>query len=370
VATAKMASVTYPRLLEDIPEGATILVDDGRLELKVVAVTDRSLLTEVKVGGPLRPKKGVNFPGTPLGISVLTDKDKNDLVFGAGNGVDWVAVSFVQSAEDILEVRSFLKQQGSRIPLVAKIERREAVYALQEILAVADGVMVARGDLGVEIPSEDVPLVQKQIIHQANIAGKPVITATQMLDSMIHSPRPTRAEASDVANAILDGTDALMLSNETAAGEFPIEAVETMCRIIDKTEGMSHQSVRHSQSEAHHQLGEAVTIAATQLASEVGAAAILVPSFSGATARMVSRWRPSCLIVATSSSAQVCRQMELNWGVYPLHLDGGSEEELDPRTIETAKENLLVKSGDLVVILEAVTGAAGRTRGIRVEKVL
>jgi pyruvate kinase len=370
VATAKMASVTYPRLLEDIPEGSTILVDDGRIELTVTAVTDRSLLTKVKVGGPLRPKKGVNFPGTPLGISVITDKDKNDLIFGARNGVDWIAVSFVQSAEDILEVRAFLKQQGARIPLVAKIERREAVYALQEILAVADGVMVARGDLGVEIPSEDVPLVQKEIIRQANIAGRPVITATQMLDSMIHAPRPTRAEASDVANAILDGTDAVMLSNETAAGDFPIEAVETICRIIDKTEAMHGNSMRHSQSEAQHQLAEAITIAATQLASEVNAAAILVPSFSGSTARMVSRWRPSCLIVATSSSAEVCRQMSLLWGVYPLHLVGGSGEELDPRTIATAKEHRFVSPNDLVVIMEAVTGAAGRTRGIRVEKVL
>jgi pyruvate kinase len=370
IATAQMASVTYPRLLEDIPEGATILVDDGRIELRVVAVMERSLVTTVKVGGPLRPKKGVNFPGTPLGISVLTDKDKDDLIFGARNGMDWIAVSFVQSAEDILEVRSFLKQQGSRIPLVAKIERREAVYALQEILAVADGVMVARGDLGVEIEAEDVPVVQKQIIRQANIAGRPVITATQMLDSMIHAPRPTRAEASDVANAVLDGTDAVMLSNETAAGGFPVEAVETMCRIIDKAESINAHGTRHSQSEAQHQLAEAVTIAATQLASEVSAAAILVPSYSGSTARMVSRLRPSCLIVATSSSSEVCRQMSLLWGVYPLHLVGGSGEELDPRTISTAKERAFVKLNDLVVIMESVTGAAGRTRGIRVEKVV
>lgn len=366
VATAEVASVTYPRLLEDIECGAMVLLDDGRIELVVEAVTEAALVTRVKVGGPLRPRKGVNFPGSALGISILTDKDKDDLVFGAEHGVDLVAVSFVRSANDILEVKDFLKTHSSHIPVIAKIERREAVYGLQEILAVADGVMVARGDLGVELQTEDVPLIQKQIIRQANIACRPVITATQMLDSMINAPRPTRAEASDVANAILDGTDAVMLSNETAAGCYPLEAVETMCRIIDKTE-QTERPIRETEPETQRQLSEAITVAATHLASEINAAAIIVPSFSGATARLVSRFRPRCLIIATSASAAVCRQMALMWGVYPLKLEGGSAEELHPDTIPTAIARGLLTAGDLIVVMETVKGAAGRSRGVRVE---
>lgn len=369
VATAEAASVTYPRLLNDIKPGNPILLDDGRIELVVEAVTGEALVTRVKVGGPLRPRKGVNFPGSALGISILTDKDREDLAFGARHGVDWVAASFVRSADDINEVKDFLKSQGSRAPVIAKIERREAVYGLQEILAVADGVMVARGDLGVELPTEDVPLIQKQIIRQASIACRPVITATQMLDSMINAPRPTRAEASDVANAILDGTDAVMLSNETAAGRYPLEAVETMCRIIDKTEQME-RPLRETEPETQRQLSEAITVAATHLATEINAAAIVVPSFSGASARLVSRFRPRCLIIATSASAPVCKQMALFWGVYPLLLEGGSAEELHPETIPNAIDKGLLAAGDLVVVMETVKGAAGRSRGVRVEMVM
>jgi pyruvate kinase len=368
-ATAEIASVTYPRLLQDIKQGAIVLIDDGRLEVVVEAVTTEALVTRVKVGGKLKPRKGVNFPGTPLGISIITDKDKEDLKFGAQHNIDLVAASFVQSAADVLEVKAFLAEHGSKSPIIAKIERREAVYALQEILAVADGVMVARGDLGVEMPSEDVPLIQKQIIRQANIAGRPVITATQMLDSMINAPRPTRAEASDVANAILDGTDAVMLSNETAAGNYPLEAVATMCRIIAKTEHMQLGLPKNDmEPDGHRQLSEAITGAVTHLATEINAAAIVVPSFSGATARLVSKYRPRCLIIATSSSQKVCRQMMLVWGVYPLHLTGDSPEELHPETVSIAMSQGLLNPGDLLVVMESVTGAAGRSRGLRVEK--
>lgn len=369
VATAEVASVTYPRLLEDIKPGSVVLIDDGRLEVVVESVSEDALVTRVKVGGKLKPKKGVNFPGTPLGISIITDKDKEDLKFGAKHNIDLVAASFVQSASDVLEVKSFLKEHGSKSPVIAKIERREAVYSLQEILAVADGVMVARGDLGVEMPPEDVPLIQKQIIRQANIAGRPVITATQMLDSMINAPRPTRAEASDVANAILDGTDAVMLSNETAAGSYPLEAVSTMCRIITKTEQMQLGLPQSDlEPDGHRQLSEAITGAATHLASEINAAAIVVPSFSGATARLVSKYRPRCLIIATSSNADVCRQMMLVWGVYPLHLTGDSPEELHPDTVGIAMSQGLLCSGDLLVVMESVVGAAGRSRGLRIER--
>jgi len=369
VATSEVASVTYERLLLDIAPGAVVLLDDGRLELCVEEVTADALVTRVKVGGPLKPRKGVNFPGSPLGISIMTDKDKDDLVFGTKCGVDWVAASFVQTAADIQEVKDFLSSHGSRTPVIAKIERPQAVYNLQEILAIADGIMVARGDLGVELLTEDVPMTQKQIIRQSNIAGRPVITATQMLDSMINSPRPTRAEASDVANAILDGTDAVMLSNETAAGNYPVEAVATMRRIIEKAEQMEKP---HGQpdAESQRQLSEAITVAAVHLAAEVNARAMIVPSYSGSTARLVSRFRPRCLIFATSSSVQVCRQMALFWGVYPLRLEGEGDETMHPATIASAVGKGLLAPGDLVVIMESVKGAAGRSRGVRVEVVL
>lgn len=369
VATSEMASVTYPRLLEDIAAGAVILLDDGRLELSVEEVTSEALVTRVKVGGPLRPRKGVNFPGSALGISILTDKDKADLLFGIECGVDWIAASFVQSASDVQEVKDFLASHGSRNPVMAKIERPQGVYNLQEILAIADGVMVARGDLGVELHSEDVPITQKQVIRQANIAGRPVVTATQMLDSMINAPRPTRAEASDVANAILDGTDAVMLSNETAAGKYPIEAVATMRRIIEKAEQVE-RPLGQAEPETQRQLSEAITAAATHLAAEVDAKAIIVPSYSGATARLVSRFRPRCLILATSANIQVCRQMTLVWGAYPLHLEGEREETMHPDTIAAAVRKGLLSTGDLVVIMESMKGAAGRSRGVRVEVVI
>lgn len=367
VATDKLASVSYEPLLEDIKAGAIILIDDGKMELTVEEVTANALVTRVKVGGPLRPRKGVNFPGSILNISVLTEKDKADLTFGAKHEVDWVAASFVQTANDVSEVKAYLKNAGSEAPVIAKIERREAVNSLQEILAVADGVMVARGDLGVECPSEDVPLIQKQIIRQANIAGRPVITATQMLDSMVNAPRPTRAEASDVANAIFDGTDAVMLSNESASGQYPLEAVETMVRIIEKVE-TSEQLPSHRDVDGSRQILESITVAATHLASELNAAAIIVPSYSGSTARLVSKFRPRCPIVATASRASICRQMALLWGVYPLHIKSSTDDESMPRSaIPTAITANLIASGDLIVIMDAVTGVSGRARGVRVE---
>jgi pyruvate kinase len=361
--------VLYDRLLQDIQPGASVLIDDGRIEAIVEEVTGEALLARIKNGGPLSSKKGVNFPGSYIHISVLTPKDRKDLVFGIEAGVDIVAASFIQTARDVADVKEFLQSNGSKTPVIAKIETREAVRTLQEILGVADGVMVARGDLGVEFPSEDVPLIQKQIIGQAIIAARPVITATQMLDSMVNSPRPTRAEASDVANAIIDGTDAVMLSNETAVGKYALEAVETMCRIIHKAEAMEGRH-KYVEAETQRDIIEAITSAATHLASDVGAAAIIVPSMSGSAARLISRFRPRTLIIASSSDERICRQMMLLWGVYPLHLQGGDSERMHPQTMVSAQAEGLLVPGNLVVIMEAVKGLAGRSRGIRLETVV
>ncbi|HEY9855151.1 MAG TPA: pyruvate kinase [Stenomitos sp.] len=366
----QMASVSYPRLTEDIQPGAKILLDDGLLELQVVEVKPEMLVTRVMVGGPLKPRKGVNFPGSPLKISILTDKDKADLVFGAQQGMDLVAASFVQQASDVLEVKDFLAKQGVRTPVIAKIERREAVQALKEIVGVADGVMVARGDLGVEIPVEDVPLVQKQIIRACNLAGKPVITATQMLDSMIHNPRPTRAEASDVANAILDGTDAVMLSNETAAGSYPLEAVETMARIALQVE-RNVKPTERPELEAHYQrpVQDAIAHAATRMVPELNASAIVIATFSGSSARHVSKYRPSCPIIAASCNEEVCRQMALVWGVVPMHIAQNDDiEALFTDAVDCSTGMGLLAPGDLAIIVAGVPmGEPGTTNSIKVE---
>ncbi|MBU6428858.1 MAG: pyruvate kinase [Cyanobacteria bacterium REEB65] len=366
------AHVSFPRLAEDIKPGDRVLIDDGLLELRVMAIEADELRCRVVVGGPLRPHKGVNFPGATLKISVMTDKDKVDLQFGAEHGVDWVAASFIQQAQDVLEVKDYLAQFGKRTPIVAKIERREAVAALRDIVLVSDGVMVARGDLGVEIPVEDVPLVQKEIIRCCNLEGKPVITATQMLDSMIHNPRPTRAEASDVANAILDGTDAVMLSNETAAGQYPVEAVEMMTRIVLQTE-RSIQPVERPELQAHYvrPVQDAIAHAATAMAPELGAAAIITATHSGSSARMVSKYRPSCPVIAASISDQVCRQLALVWGVVPVYVpEMSSVEELFKKSISQASAAGLVEDGDVVVLVAGVPlGMPGTTNMIKVEVV-
>lgn len=366
----QMASVTYPRLTEDIQPGRRILLDDGLLELQVVEVKPEMLVTRVMVGGPLKPRKGVNFPGSPLKISILTDKDKADLLFGIAHGVDWVAASFVQQAADVLEVKDFLARNGSKTPVISKIERREAVQALNEIVAVTDGVMVARGDLGVEIPVEDVPLVQKQIIRACNLAGKPVITATQMLDSMIHNPRPTRAEASDVANAILDGTDAVMLSNETAAGSYPLEAVETMARIALQVERNVRPTERPELEEHYARpVQDAIAHAATRMVPELNATAIITATFSGSSARHVSKYRPTCPIIAASCNEEVCRQMAVMWGVVPIHVaQNETTEGLFTEAVECATQMGLLSPGDLAIMVAGVPmGEPGTTNSIKVE---
>lgn len=369
---SKEAHVSFSRLADDVPVGATVLLDDGKLELKVIAVEEQDLVTEVVIGGPLSSHKGVNFPGVTLRISVLTEKDKEDLRFGAERGVDLVAASFIQQPGDVLEIKDFLAIEcGRSVPIIAKIERQEAVKRIVDILGVADGVMVARGDLGVEMPFEDLPMIQKQIIREANLAGKPVITATQMLDSMINSPRPTRAEASDVANAILDGTDAVMLSNETAVGKYPILAVQTMVKIALETEKFLPERVERAEFERPYKrpVQDAIGHSATHMAPELGASAILTPTSSGSSARMVAKYRPKIPIVAVSTSEETCRQLCLVWGVYPIPVrQAGNTEQLTQVAIAASQEAGLVSDGELVILVLGVPiGVAGSTNLIKVE---
>ncbi|MEO0854083.1 MAG: pyruvate kinase, partial [Cyanobacteria bacterium J06648_11] len=322
--TAKRSWVTYDKLAQEVPEGATILIDDGRVEMRVEAI-DRAageLFCRTIVGGKLSNNKGVNFPGVRLSVRAITEKDRKDLRFGLNQGVDWVALSFVRDPSDVLELRELMAEAGRRVPIVVKFEKHEAIDRMDDILALCDGVMVARGDLGVEVPAEDVPILQKRLIYQANQLGIPVITATQMLDSMATNPRPTRAEISDVANAILDGTDAVMLSNETAVGEFPVEAVSTMARIATRIEREfsvavpqlpepQDSAVRRKARRARHQgdrpsqrkaIPNAISKAVGELAEELKAAAIMTLTKSGSTARHVSKFRPQIPILAVTPS--------------------------------------------------------------------
>ncbi len=370
IADSRRAYVSLPRMTEDVKVGAHVLIDDGLIELQVIRIEDGELVCRVMVGGWLKPHKGVNFPGASLRVSVITDKDRADLQFGAEMGVDWVAASFVQQAQDILEVKELLARLGKRTPVIAKIERREAVAAMRDIILVADGVMVARGDLGVEIPVEDVPLVQKEIIRICNLEGKPVITATQMLDSMVHNPRPTRAEASDVANAILDGTDAVMLSNETAAGQYPVEAVEMMTRIVLQTE-RAQKVLERPELGMHYMrpVQDAIAHAAVQMAPDLGANAILTATHSGSSARSVSKYRPRCPILAAAVSEEVCRQLALVWGVVPFFVpELVSVDELFKQAISQATSAGLVEDGDVVILVAGVPmGVPGTTNMIKVE---
>lgn len=372
VATAEKGSVSYPYLLEDIEPNTRVLIDDGNLELKVIARGENDLICEVVHGGILKPRKGVNFPDASLQIRALSEKDKHDLSFAIEHKLDFVAVSFVQRPADIMETKDYLSIQGSYIPVIAKIERQEAINNIQAIIDVADGIMVARGDLGVEIPPEDVPLAQKQIIRLCNEAGKSVITATQMLDSMVTHPRPTRAEASDVANAILDGTDAVMLSNETAAGNFPLEAVGTMDRIAKVIE----QEMKANFSGKLLQRGivnisASVGAAACQMAHHLNATAIISATMGGSIIRHISKHRPPVLIVAASPNDATLRRLNLIWGVYPVKIHAAENSDDLMRTIlDRALEQNLVAKGDTVVMTAGIpAGQPGSTNMIKVETV-
>ena len=365
-------AITYAELPADVKAGDTILLDDGLVRLTVLETTASSIRCRVENDGVMKNNKGVNVPDVRLSMPYMSQRDRDDVIFGAEQGFDYIAASFVRTAADVRELRNLLDQQNSNIRIIAKIENQEGISNLADILAVADGVMVARGDLGVEIDFTEIPVIQKNMIAQCVACGKPVITATQMLDSMIENPRPTRAEITDVANAIYDGTSAIMLSGETAAGKYPVEAVRTMDAIALRTEANieSGSPVRRAK-QAKMSITAATAHAACTTALDVGADAILTVSQRGVTAQMVSRFRPQTTVVALLLDPQVQRQMALYWGVEPITMPYASNtDELVEFAIRAAEEAGLVKQGDLVVVTAGVpVGVAGTTNMIRVQQV-
>ena len=360
---AESISIDYPFLSEDVQPDDAILIDDGAIELRVRRIEGVDILTEVITGGTILPRKGVNIPGAPLRLPSLTAKDKQDLDFALALGVDYVALSFVRSGEDVRALRDIVDKARSQAHIIAKLEKPQALDHLKEILDVSDGVMVARGDLGVELSPWQVPIEQKRIIDEATRARKPVITATQMLQSMIHHPSPTRAEASDVANAVFDGSDALMLSGETAVGRYPVESVQMMVRIIEKAEASRGEFMVRLAAigDSHGDLSAAVAHSASELAADLGAKYIVVYSESGYTARLVSKHRPRCSILGLSRHEHVCRKMKLLWGVRSKILP--QVDDLD--ALVAATDALLlelgwVDRGDLICV---VAGTPFRVTG-------
>jgi pyruvate kinase len=366
-------SVTYPELHQDLKAGCTILIDDGLIILEVLEIEGRDIKCRILHGGELRSYKGLNTPGTRINLPAIGEEDRIDIELALEQDVSFLAASFTRSAEDIVEIRRLIEDRDGNMMIIAKIESREGVEKFDTILEISDGIMVARGDLGVEIPTEEVPLLQKQFIRKCNRLGKPVITATQMLDSMIRNPRPTRAEASDVANAIFDGTDAVMLSGETAIGRFPLEAVKTMSRIAVHTEsGLGFKRILEDMRPTIKKtVTDAISYATCHTASELGANAIITATQSGQTARMVSKYKPRAPIVAVSSRQDIARQLTLTWGVTAVVCPPvSSTDEMFTNAIQAAMKEGLVKNGDLVVITAGVpVGVAGTTNLLRVETV-
>ncbi|GAB4169995.1 MAG: pyruvate kinase [Calditrichia bacterium] len=344
------ASINYPSILHNIKKGDTILMADGTIVMKVIKAEKERAVCKVLAGDMLSSHKGVNFPETPLDIPALTEKDKKDLQFGIEHGVDLIALSFVKHAGDILDVKKILQEHDAFIPVIAKIEKADAVKNIKSILEVADGIMVARGDLGVEIDIAQVPLVQKKVIEAARKLGKPVITATQMLKSMVDSPMPTRAEATDVANAILDGTDAVMLSEETAIGNFFDSAVEFMNRIAIATEkNLAPQNEKLSRE--LHSIPDAISHSAFQMAKELNAKLIITPTQSGSTANKVARFRPSQPVIAVTPNVSTLMRLKLTWGVFPYLIhEMNSIPDIIDQTIKLLKKDKWVKKGDIVVV--------------------
>jgi pyruvate kinase len=373
LGNADGVSVSDPTVLREIEAGARVLIDDGVIELVVREVEADALRCEVTRGGRLGDRKGMNIPGSTRGGSAsVTAEDRADLSFAVQNGIDYIAASFVRGARDVREIRRVLAEHGSQIPIIAKIENKDAVERLDEIVEVADGTMVARGDLGVEIPLQEVPIAQKQIIYTTVRAGKPVITATQMLNSMQHSPTPTRAEVSDVANAIFDGTSAVMLSNETAAGEYPVEAVRTMAALALRAEASldRYGHLQQTFAEPANKVTEAVSQAAITMADHLKAAAIITLTESGFTARLVSKRRPRCPILAITGSRDVVRKLSMNWGVTGILYEG---QRLDPDMIGFATRRGVelgyIEPGDVVVVTHGTARETGSTSMIQVVSV-
>ncbi len=372
--TAEIGSISFKKLPADVKVGTRILINDGMIELVVQNVQDTEILCRVVHGGTLSDHKGVNVPGVQLSMPYLSEHDMNDLEFGAKLGFDFIAASFVRSAADVNYLRKFTRSLGwTDVRLISKIENADGVGNIDEIIEASDGIMIARGDMGVEIPFEQIPAIQKEIIRKGYLAGKQVITATQMLESMVSSPRPTRAEITDVANAIYDGTSAIMLSGETAAGEFPIEAVQTMALIAQTTENNIDYKGIFSARRAgpHSSVADAIAHATVTTAHDLGARAILTVSLRGQTARLISKYRPSCPILSCTLTGRVCRQMNLSWGVTPLIIEEEKNTDtLFEAAVAAARSAGLIETGDTVVITAGVPlGVPGTTNLMKVEKV-
>jgi len=366
-------SVGLPDLPKNVKPGDMIFIDDGAIELKVVATSKTEVSCQIVTGGKLGEDKGINIPGITWDAPTITEEDWNHLLFGLKNNVDFIALSFIREANDIIKVRSFLQKKKKTPALIAKIERREALDNLDEILEAADGAMVARGDLGIEIPIQRVPIVQKEIIQKCNRLGKPVIVATQMLESMVNAPRPTRAEVTDVANAIFDGADALMLSEETAVGSYPVEAVSMMSQIALEAEtALPYEEILTNKGkDLQPQTDDAISYAACHTAHQLGAAAIIAFTSSGSTARRVAKYRPKVPILAITPSQVTQRQLSLSWGVRAFQIPEPSKiATLFARGARVAKRTGLAHDGDLIVITGGVPiGVSGSTNLLKVERV-
>ena len=362
----EMCTVSYKGLANDVKAGDTILIDDGLVGLTVKEINGDDIVCEVQNSGIVKNHKGVNVPGVKVNLPAITEKDRSDIEFGIEQGIDFIAASFVRKVSDVLAIREILEENNAtHIKIISKIENQEGVDNLDEIIEVSDGIMVARGDLGVEIPTEEIPVVQKLMIKKCNEAGKPVITATQMLDSMIRNPRPTRAEVTDVANAIYDGTDAIMLSGETAAGKYPVEAVKTMATIAKRAEETMRN--RRTKINKSKNVTDAISYATCTTAMDLDARAILSSTASGHTARMVSKFRPDCPIIATTSDESVRRQLSLTWGVLPVMRNkSANTDQVIVNSIEAAKTAEYVNENDIVVI---TAGGSETTNLIKVETV-
>ena len=371
MGTKKRASITYKNLRSDVKPGMTILIDDGKIEMTIEKINDTDIVCRVVNGGTVSNHKGINVPGAVLSMPYVSDVDYEDIRFCAQMGYDFLAASFARTKEDILQVRKILDENNSTAKIIAKIENMQGIENLDEILEVSDGIMVARGDMGVEIPLEEVPVIQKDMIKKAVAKGKHVITATQMLESMIYNPRPTRAETADVANAIYDGTTAIMLSGESAAGKYPVEAVETMAKIAERTEQDIDYGGRMKKCDATAcsvDITTAISHATCTTAMDLNAAAIITVTMSGFTAGMISRYKPGCPIIGCSVNPRVCRQLNLSWGVAPLLIEREeTADDLFDEASRAAEKAGYVKKGDIVVLTAGVPlGTVGTTNMIRV----
>ena len=363
IGDQKRVSITYKGLTEDVMPGRKILIDDGLIELEVLRIENHDIVCRIINGGELGEKKGINVPNVPVRLPAITDKDREDIKFGVTQGIDFIAASFVRNAECIIEIRSWLREcNAPYIPIIAKIENAEGIRNIDEIIRSADGIMVARGDMGVEIPAQEVPYIQKEIIKKCNDNFKPVITATQMLDSMIRNPRPTRAEVTDVANAVYDGTDAVMLSGETAQGKYPLEALQMMVQIVENTESHLDYEVLLKKAQQHRKqsISSAIGFSTVATADNLNAKCIVAPTMSGATAKVVSTFKPKADVIGVSPDESTLRRMQIYWGVRPLKsIPLRSTEDVCENALEMVKAKQFVEPGDVVVLTAGLPAPMG-----------